>query len=89
MLDRRTECHFMRLLTQNDTNGDLIPDEADGMVDKGDIPSVDSWTKRAPDHFRVLRDEVEHSVAFDLEFGTWYENNSDDLYTSSKRGHHG
>jgi hypothetical protein len=28
MLDRRTERHFMRLLTQNNPNSDLIPDKA-------------------------------------------------------------
>jgi hypothetical protein len=44
MLDRRAERHFMRLVTQNNTNSDLIPDEPDGMVDEEDIPILDSWT---------------------------------------------
>jgi hypothetical protein len=35
----------MRMLTQNNQNSDLIPDEADGMVDKQDIPGLDSWTE--------------------------------------------
>jgi hypothetical protein len=46
MLDRRTERHFMRLLTQKNANSDLIPDELDGMVDEEDIPTLDSWTER-------------------------------------------
>jgi hypothetical protein len=37
MLDRRTERHVMRLLTQKNSNSDLIPHELDGMVDKEDI----------------------------------------------------
>jgi hypothetical protein len=42
LLDRWTEHHFMRMLTQNYPDSDLIPVEADGMVDKEDIPSLDS-----------------------------------------------
>jgi hypothetical protein len=49
MLDWRTERHFVRILTQNNPNSDLVPDEADRMVDEGDIPSLDSWTERAAD----------------------------------------
>jgi hypothetical protein len=30
MLDRRAEQHFMRLLTQTNTNSDIMPDEPDG-----------------------------------------------------------
>jgi ribonuclease HI len=89
MLDRRTERHFMRMLTQNNQNSDLVPDEADGMVDGEDIPSLDSWTERAADDLWVLGDEVERSVPVDLEFAPWYEDNSDDLHTGSERGHHG
>jgi hypothetical protein len=59
MLDRWTERHFMRMLTQNNPNSDLIPDEADGMMDEQDIPSLDSWTERAADDLLVLGDEVE------------------------------
>jgi hypothetical protein len=89
MLDRRTERHFMRMLTQNNPNSDLIPDEADGMVDEEDIPSLDSWTERAADDLWVLGDEVEQSVPVDLEFAPWHEDNSDDLHTGNERGHHG
>jgi hypothetical protein len=89
MLDRRTERHFMRMLTQNNPNSDLVPDEADGMVDEEDIPSLDSWTERAADDLWVLGDEVERSVPVDLEFAPWYEDNSDDLHTGSERRHHG
>jgi hypothetical protein len=37
MLDRRTERHFLRLLTQRDTNSDLIPQKPDGIVEEEDI----------------------------------------------------
>jgi hypothetical protein len=79
----------MRMLTQNNPNGDLVPDEADGMVDEEDIPSLDSWTERAADDLWVLGDEVERSAPVDLEFAPWHEDNSDDLHTGSERGHHG
>jgi hypothetical protein len=42
MLDWRTECHFSRMRTKNNPNGDVVPDEADGMVEEEDIPSLDS-----------------------------------------------
>jgi hypothetical protein len=45
MLDRRTERHIMRMLTQNNPISDLVTDEADGMVDEEDLPSLDSWTE--------------------------------------------
>jgi hypothetical protein len=83
MLDRRTERQFMRMLTQNNPNSDLVPDEADGMVDEEDIPSLDSWTGRAVDDLWVLGDEVERSVPADLEFAPWHEDNYDDLHTGS------
>jgi hypothetical protein len=75
MLDRRTERHFMRMLTQNIPNSGLVPDEADGMVDQEDIPSLDSWTERAADDLWVLGDEVERSVPVDLKFAPWHEDN--------------
>jgi hypothetical protein len=46
MLDRRAERHFLRLLTQKNSNSDLIPDEPDTMVDEDDLPVLDSWTER-------------------------------------------
>jgi hypothetical protein len=42
VLDRCAEWHFMRLVTQNNTNSDPIQDEPDGMVDEEDIPILDS-----------------------------------------------
>jgi hypothetical protein len=45
MLDHRTKRHFLRLLTQKNTNSDLIPQEPDGMVDKEDLSIHDSWTE--------------------------------------------
>jgi ribonuclease HI len=89
MLDRRTERHFMRMLTQNNPNSDLVPDEADGIVDEEDIPSLDSWTEAAADDLWVLGDELERSVPVELEFAPWHEDNRDDLHTGSERGHHG
>jgi hypothetical protein len=68
MLDWRTERHFMSMLTQNNPNSDLVPDEADGMVDEEDISSLDSWTERAGDDLWVLGGKVERSVPLDLEF---------------------
>jgi hypothetical protein len=47
------------MLTQNNPNSDLIPDEADGMVDEEDISSLDCWTERATDDLWVLGDEIE------------------------------
>jgi hypothetical protein len=79
----------MRMQTQNNPNSDLIPDEADGMVDDQDIPILDSWTERAADDSWVLGDEVEQSVAVDLEFAPWHKDKSDELHTSNERGQHG
>jgi hypothetical protein len=73
MLDRRTERHFMRLVTQNNTNSDLIPDEPDGMVDEEDIPILDTWTDRVAEDLWVLGDEVEQSAPVDLEFAPWHK----------------
>jgi hypothetical protein len=89
MLVRWTERHFMRILAQNNPNSNLIPDEADGMVDEEDIHSLDSRTERAADDLWVLGDEVQQSVPVDLEFAPWHEDNSDDLHTGNERGHHG
>jgi hypothetical protein len=68
MLDRRTERQFLRILTQNNSNSDLIPDEPDSMVDEQGLPILDSWTERTEDDLRVLDDEVEQSVPVGLEF---------------------
>jgi hypothetical protein len=75
--------------TQNNPDSDLVSDEADGMVDEEDSPSLDSWTERAADDLWVLGDEIEQSVPVDLQFGPWHEDNSDDLHTGNERGHHG
>jgi hypothetical protein len=42
MLYRRTKWYFLKLLTQKNTNSDLIPQEPDGMVDEKDLPIFDS-----------------------------------------------
>jgi hypothetical protein len=56
----------MRLLTQKNSNSDLIPDEPDGMVDEEDIPTLHSWTERTAEDLWMLGDEVEQSVPVDL-----------------------
>jgi hypothetical protein len=68
----------MRLLTQKNTNSDLIPQEPDGMVDEEDIPILDSWTKRVAEDLWVLGDETELSVPVDLEFAPWDEDGTTD-----------
>jgi hypothetical protein len=73
MLDRHAERHFMRLVTQNNKNSDLIPDEPDGMVNEEDIPILDSWTDQVVEDPGVLGDEVEQSVLVDLGFALWHE----------------
>jgi hypothetical protein len=67
MLDRRAERHFLRLLTQKNTNSDLIPEELDGMVDE-DIPTLDSGTEWVAEDWWAFGDEVEQSVPVELEF---------------------
>jgi hypothetical protein len=89
MLDRRTERHFMRLVTQNNTNSDLIPDEPDGMVDEEDIPILDTWTDRVAEDLWVLGDEVEQSAPVDLEFAPWHKMASINQYESHTEGYHG
>jgi hypothetical protein len=73
MLDRRTERHFIRLLTRKNSYSDLIPDEPDGMVDEEDMPTLDSWTERTAEDLWVLGDDFEQSFPVDLEFGSWHE----------------
>jgi hypothetical protein len=73
MLDRRAERHLLRLLSQNNSNSGLIPDEPDGMADDEDIPVLDSWTERTSDDLWVLGDQVEQSTPVDIEFAPWDE----------------
>jgi hypothetical protein len=73
MLDRRKERHFMRLLTQKNSNSDIIPDELDRMVDEEDIPILDRWTECTAEDLWVLGDEVEQSLLVNLEFAPWHE----------------
>jgi hypothetical protein len=49
MLDRRTARHFRRLITQNNTNSDTIPDEPDDILDEEELPVLDRWGERAAD----------------------------------------
>jgi hypothetical protein len=89
MLDRRMERHFIRLLTQKNSNSDLIPDELDGMVDEEDIPTLDSWTEHTAEDLWVLGDEVEQSLPVDLEFAPWHEEELIGEYGSYIDEYHG
>jgi hypothetical protein len=89
MLDRRTERHFMRLLTQNNSNSDLIPDELDGMVDEEDIPTLDSWTEHTAEDLWVLGDDAEQCLPVDLEFAPWHEEELIGEYRSHIDEYHG
>jgi hypothetical protein len=73
MLDRCAERHFMRLLTQKNSNSDLIPDEPDGLVDGEDIQILDSWTERTAEDLWILREEVELSFPGCLDYTPWHE----------------
>jgi hypothetical protein len=76
-LDRHTQRQFLRILTQNNYNSDLRPDEPDGMVDEQDLPILDSWTERTADDLWLLGNEVEQSVPVHLEFAPWDEDLTD------------
>jgi hypothetical protein len=89
MLDRRTERHFMRLLTKKNSNSDLIPDKLDGMVDEEDIPTLDRWTERTAEDLWVLGDEVEQCLSVDLEFAPWHEEELIGDYGSDIDEYHG
>jgi hypothetical protein len=89
MLDRRTEQHFLRLLTQKNTNSDLIPQEPDRMIDEEDLPILDSWTERVAEDLWVLGDKTEQSVPVDLEFALWDEDGSTKRQDRRMGSYHG
>jgi hypothetical protein len=64
---------IFKIIVQNNSNSDLIPDEPDGMADDEDIPVLDSWTERTPGGLWVLGDQVEQSTPVDIEFTPWDE----------------
>jgi hypothetical protein len=78
MLDRRAEHHFLRLLTQKNSNSDLIPHELDATVDEDDLPVLDSWTDRIADDLWLLGDKVEIFTPIDIKFTPWYEGSFND-----------
>jgi hypothetical protein len=45
MLDRWTECHFLRLIAQNNTDSDMIPDEPDDILDEEQLPVLYRWAE--------------------------------------------
>jgi hypothetical protein len=79
----------MRLVTQNNSTSDLIPEEPDGMVDEEDIPILDSWTNRDGEDLWVLGDAVEQPGPVDLEFTPWHETASTDQHGYQSDGYHG
>jgi hypothetical protein len=89
MLDRHTERQFLRILTQNYFDSDLIPDQPDGMVDEQDLPILDSWIERTADELWVTEDKVERSVPVDLEFVPWDENPTTDHHENFTTKYHG
>jgi hypothetical protein len=89
MLDRRTDRQFLRILTQNNSNSDPIPDEPDGMVHEQDLPILYRWTERSADDLWVLGDEVEQSAPVDLEFAPWDEDSTTDHQENYTAGYHG
>jgi hypothetical protein len=89
MLDRRTERHFLRLLTQKNTNSDLIPQEPHGMVSEDDLPILDSWTERVAEDLWILGDATEQSVPVDLEFAPWDEDGSTERQDRRMGSYHG
>jgi hypothetical protein len=79
----------MRLLTQKNSNSDLIPDEPDWLGDEEDIPILDSWTERTAEDLWVLGDEVEQSLPVDLEFAPWHEEELIGHHGNRVDGYHG
>jgi hypothetical protein len=72
MLDRCIECHLLKLLSQNNSNGDLIPDEPDSMADDEDIPVLDNRIERISDDLWVLGDQVEQSTPVNIVNSTYF-----------------
>jgi hypothetical protein len=77
MLDRRTERHFLRLISQKNTKNELIPEDPEDILvlDDGDLPTLDRWprTERAAYDLWTLGDEVETSTPTMIEFAPWHE----------------
>jgi hypothetical protein len=88
MLDSHTERHFLRLLSQTNTNSDLIPQEPKGMVDEEDLPILDRWTERVAEDLWFLGDGIEQSVPVDLEFAPWDEDGSPERQDRRMGSHH-
>jgi hypothetical protein len=64
----------MRLLTQNNSNSNLIPGKPDGMVDDHDsLPILDSWTERTAEDLWVLGDVYLfiYSISFNVIQPMW------------------
>jgi hypothetical protein len=59
------------------------------MVDEENIPTLDSWTERTAEDLWVLGDEVEQSLAVDLEFAPWHEEELIGEYGSHIDEYHG
>jgi hypothetical protein len=89
MLDRRTERHFLRLISQKNTNSDLIPDEPENILDEEDLPTLDRWTERTAYDLWTLGDEVEISTPIMIEFAPWHEQPLDCGLDQNSEQYHG
>jgi hypothetical protein len=89
MLDRRTERHFLRLISQKNTNSDLIPDDPEDILDEEDLPTLNPWTERAAYDLWTLGDEVETSTPTMTEFAPWHEQPLDCGLDQNSEQYHG
>jgi ribonuclease HI len=89
MLDRRTERHFLRLISQKNTNSDLIPDDPEDILDEEDLPTLDHWTERTAYDLWTLGDEVEISTPIMIEFAPWHEQPLDCGLDQNSEQYHG
>jgi hypothetical protein len=60
------------LISQKNTNSDLIPDDPDDILHDDDRPTVDRWTERAAYDLWTLGDEVKTSTPTMIEFAPWH-----------------
>jgi hypothetical protein len=72
-LDWYTEQHFIKLITQNNRNINLIPDESDRMVGEEDIKIIDSWINWVVEDLEEVGNEIVQSALVDLKFAPIYK----------------
>jgi hypothetical protein len=89
MLDRRTESHFLRLISQKNTISDLIPDDPEDILDDDDRSTLDRWTESAAYDLWTLGDGVETSTSTLMEFAPWHEEPLDCCLDQNSVQYHG